>query len=513
MKPTKEQLIEDRKIMTVKEMGEKYGISESTMRYHLKRYGLTKKVDRVDIDNTEIKSLYEKGYSINEIAMHFSASHDTITKRLHAMGIANNRADGIKRHFGKTYQTRWVDIKKDLDAGFSRTYVRGKYKIRIENLDMLMKEHGYYYGSDAYRKRLEARLEKAKQIAKKNGRKKQIVMYVEKLIAYYDTYGVIPTRKQFAKYIDVVYSNVCITVRNNDLESFFVHSYISSAELLVKAWLENNHVSYILHDRKILGGHELDFYLPKEKIGIEVNPYGFHQTGRKYPSGDERGEKDYHQQKALLAREKGIGLFHLYDMDFGRLDFFLSFLVSKPTKRIGARKCKAQEISGAKAFSFYEQYHLQGGVSTKGIRHVGLFDGEKLIAALSIAPNRYAKKFSYEIIRYAADWDYAISGGFLKMLFCFRKLGFSGTLGTYVNLDKRKRAENVYEKNGFTFVSVTEPGYVWTNGKETLSRYQTQKTKLIKQGYDKEKTEKEIMAMRGFAQVYLSGNLFYTFSL
>lgn len=221
MKLTKEQLIEDRKTMTVKKMGKKYGISESTMRYHLQRYGLTKKVDRVDIDNIEIKSLYEKGYSINEIAMHFSTSHDTITKRLHAMGIRNNRAEGIKRHFKKTYQARWANIKKDLDAGLSKTAVREKYKIRMENLDMLLEEHNYCYVSEAYQEKLKERFFRAKEEASRNRRKRQVVFYLEKLMAYYDQHHIIPTRKEFATYLGIAYGNVCMTIRNNDLDCFF----------------------------------------------------------------------------------------------------------------------------------------------------------------------------------------------------------------------------------------------------------------------------------------------------
>ena len=56
----------------------------------------------------------------------------------------------------------------------------------------------------------------------------------------------------------------------------------------------------------------------------------------------------------------------------------------------------------------------------------------------------------------------------------------------------------------------TDPGYVWYNlhTKTILSRYKTQKAKLLSNGLSKYgDTESEIMSNLGYIKIYDSGNL------
>lgn len=56
---------------------------------------------------------------------------------------------------------------------------------------------------------------------------------------------------------------------------------------------------------------------------------------------------------------------------------------------------------------------------------------------------------------------------------------------------------------------ISAPGYVWvdTSTNTILSRYQTQKSKLIKSGIGtEEQTEDEIMSNIGYLKVYDCGN-------
>ncbi len=67
------------------------------------------------------------------------------------------------------------------------------------------------------------------------------------------------------------------------------------------------------NDRGILGGFEIDIYIPNLKLGIEYNGSAFHAS--------ENGVfKDlshtYHRDKFLLAKEKGIHLINIFDKDF-----------------------------------------------------------------------------------------------------------------------------------------------------------------------------------------------------
>ena len=57
---------------------------------------------------------------------------------------------------------------------------------------------------------------------------------------------------------------------------------------------------------------------------------------------------------------------------------------------------------------------------------------------------------------------------------------------------------------------ITKPGYYWVKGNKKYHRYNFTKQKLIKMGYDSNKTENEIMYELGYNKLYDSGNLKFT---
>ena len=73
----------------------------------------------------------------------------------------------------------------------------------------------------------------------------------------------------------------------------------------------------LVHDTvkapSILEGKEIDIFSPSLSIGIEYNGSAYHATeGAIYRNLD----KYYHQQKFLLAKEKGINLITVFDIDY-----------------------------------------------------------------------------------------------------------------------------------------------------------------------------------------------------
>ena len=61
---------------------------------------------------------------------------------------------------------------------------------------------------------------------------------------------------------------------------------------------------------------------------------------------------------------------------------------------------------------------------------------------------------------------------------------------------------------GFNDLGITQPGYRWVKQNwPSLSRYQTQKHKLVADGLGREdQTENEIMAGLGYTKIYDCGN-------
>lgn len=501
MSITKEMLELDRKTMSVKEIAKKYNKGERTIGQYLKDFGLTKATNRVDINDTDILADYNMGLTINEIAKKYNASHDTITKRLNKYDIQNTRAAGIKRHFVKTYDDRWKDIQKDFDAGLSKTYIRNKHRIRMENLEALMQKNGYLIANDAYKNRILIKRQEFEKAVSQNKRYRFVFNYLNKLLEYYDTYKSIPSRKEFSDFIGVRYTNVCLTIKKYNLSSLFVFNSISSYADLIKQKLDEFNINYNINNRNILGKKELDFYLPDYKLGIEVNPYKYHCV-------EHILNKNYHQDKALLAKEKNIGLIHIYDDDMNNLDKIFEYITREIKYHIGARKCVCKVIDGKTAKQFYDTYHLQKSCNSHNTIHIGLYYQDILVSAISIAKHRYNKEYDYELIRYAVNYEYAISGGFSKMLKFAKNNGISGKLATYVDLDKRLRSQNIYELTGFKYIGLTQSSYIWVNsGLTCLSRYQVQK--LNKNN----KSEREFMHDLNYVQVYKSGSMIYEIQL
>ena len=130
--------------------------------------------------------------------------------------------------------------------------------------------------------------------------------------------------------------------------------------------------------RSILNGKEIDLYNDELKLGIEYNGSYFHASMNSIYKDK---PKDYHQQKFLLAKEKGIHLITIFDMDwYYNKDKILAYLTDtiSPKYRIYARKCELKEVDKHEAWEFYDKYHLQGKSYMSQINY-GLYYDDELI--------------------------------------------------------------------------------------------------------------------------------------
>ena len=83
------------------------------------------------------------------------------------------------------------------------------------------------------------------------------------------------------------------------------------------------------------------------------------------------------------------------------------------------------------------------------------------------------------------------------------------SLLTYANRDWSYN-DNIYHKNGFEFKGNTEINYWYFNNDiKRKHRYQFRKDKLVKDGFDRNKTEVEIMRDRGYHRIFDCGSLKY----
>jgi hypothetical protein len=70
----------------------------------------------------------------------------------------------------------------------------------------------------------------------------------------------------------------------------------------------------------------------------------------------------------------------------------------------------------------------------------------------------------------------------------------------------------IYEKLGFNFLYKSEPNYYYVINENRENSVEFSKKTLIKEGFDVNKTEHEIMLERNIYRIYNAGNLKYIWS-
>ncbi len=502
--------------MTNKEIAEHFHCSVRTINRHLSQLGVVQSAGRDDISDEDVLHNWNDGMTINQIAEKFDCSHETITKRLKKYGIICDRKSGILRHFEKEHESKWQDILQDLRNGMSVSAISVKYHMRLENVQRLAEKHDYHY---IHCKELDdmgwqIRMAKLDDVNTKFAHTER--EYLLAIYAYYEKYGTLPTVRVLAEEMGKSYVTVNSIIKSHNLCNFVDNTPSCAGVARVMDELQRMGILYEVNNRTILVTDntrlEMDIWIPKFQLGIEINPTGTHSI-----DSNSRITRDYHQRKSLLAEQAGVGLLHMYDEDFCNKRKFEVFRQQLEARReskvcVGARKCEVRDVPKKDADTFLDKYHFQGKEVSSRVR-LGLYYSDVLIGVLCIGKSRYTKDL-YEIIRYCMHPRFAVSGSFGKLFSHFLKtLTTSVTIVSYMDLNKRFSASNVYEKNGFEFECITKPDYVWAKkyGTPILKRYETTKKKLVAQGYAEDKTEVEIMHERGFYRMFGAGSKRYVY--
>jgi hypothetical protein len=287
----------------------------------------------------------------------------------------------------------------------------------------------------------------------------------------------------------------------------FFYNGTSAEEIKLADFIKDNYDGTIIrNDTTVLSGKELDIYLPDLKLAIELNGDRFHSDLYK--------DKLYHLKKTTECNDKGIHLIHIWMCDWmKKQDIIKSIILNKLgviSTRIYARNTEVREITNKVAQTFLSENHLQGQ-SISNYRY-GLFYKDELVQVMTFSKLRHAtghvpKENSYELVRMCSKLGLIVVGGSNKLLKHFIKIINPKTILSYANRDWA--SGDVYKTLGFNFIKHTPPGYFYTKSKIKYHRYKFQKHKLVKAGYDKNKTEYQIMTERGFYKIWDCGNMRY----
>jgi hypothetical protein len=308
---------------------------------------------------------------------------------------------------------------------------------------------------------------------------KQVLDSKENFIAFLQKENHKPTVIEIAEKLGCSISTIGERLRKWDLYSYFnLSCSTSSYEKEIQEFLNGLGV-FMVKNRKILDGLEIDLYNEEYKLGIEFN-------GTYWHSYEMLNDKNYHLNKSKLAESKGIRLIHIYEYEWNDLykksliQSLLKIAVNKVDSKIYARKCKIQEITNIEARDFNEKNHLQGHRNAQ-ITY-GLFYNDQLVQLMSFSKTKYNRNLKedneWEIIRGCPGSNNIVVGGVSKLFKHFIKEQKPSKVFSYCDFNKFNGVG--YESIGMKFAGYTGPDMKWILKDRTVVNRQPYKHAELK---------------------------------
>ena len=282
----------------------------------------------------------------------------------------------------------------------------------------------------------------------------------------------------------------------------------SSLERDLEAWLTSKNIEFETSNRSVIAPRELDFYLPKHKLAIEINGVYYHseQFGK---------DKYYHYNKWKQCADQGITLLTYFDDDIVRAYNVIKSKILYLTKtssftKIGGRNLTIGTPSVSEERAFFTANHIQGFLNNRNAT-VGAYYNGQLVAAMCFT-NRSA---CVEITRFAVDLRYNIAGAFSKLLQSYiTSTNYKGTIVSFSDNCHSNGA--LYKTAGFTLDKHVEPCYYYTHrgaARENRQRYMKDKIARRWPHVDMSLTEHAIMQSLNYQRVWDCGKIKWTLSV
>lgn len=264
-------------------------------------------------------------------------------------------------------------------------------------------------------------------------------------------------------------------------------------------------------DRTLLSKNfELDIFVPEQNFAIEFNGVYWHSEKFK--------DKNYHQKKHQMCRDKGIYLYQVWEDDWmyrkeivlrgiaHRLGLTQKLIEVYPEldprilERLGARKTSVVEVTYAVAAGFLEENHIQGKAT--GTAYLGLQDENNGLRAVMVL--KKSTDNAYLIERYATFG--IVPGGFTKLLKYATQIL---PVDKFVTFSDHSLSDGkLYADNGFIADKVLPPDYSYlVNARRVhkfnyrLKRFREDPNLLFEEGL----TETELAALNNLPRIWDSG--------
>ena len=302
--------------------------------------------------------------------------------------------------------------------------------------------------------------------------------------------------------------DVASTTLRNALYEYEIVTYDSRKnqyEEKIERLLTALNVNFIRNDRSVLGGKELDFFIPEHNTAIECNGIFWHSElmGK---------TKSYHLDKTTDCAAAGIKLIHLWDYQFDSnwkiIESMLIHAFGQTSIRYSARNLVVAPVTSPQSCQFFAANHLFG--DARSSTRLGLFKNNELVSCMTFGKSRF-NSTEYELIRYANQVGTSVQGGASKLFTAFLRQSDVDKVVTYANRDHSDG--NLYRAIGFKSIGVTPPSYFYFKNRQVFNRLRFQKHRLcdILTVYNQEISEWENMKLNGYNRFWTTGNLKYAY--
>ena len=272
---------------------------------------------------------------------------------------------------------------------------------------------------------------------------------------------------------------------------------------------DNYNGDIITNSRNIIKPYEIDIYLPELNLAFEFNGLYWHNELNK--------PKNYHKIKSDLCSQKNIQLIHVWEDEWVyKQNIVKSIILNKLGKndiKVYGRKTIIKEISNNKIIKdFLDKNHIQGFVNS--LIKIGLYYDNELVSLMTFGKKRLSMNNKsinndYEMLRFCNKLNTSVIGGASKLFKYFLTTYNPDEVISYA--DRSYSNGNLYKQLGLKFIHTTEPNYYYVINNMKKYRFNFRKDILVKQGYDKNKTEHEIMLDRKIYRIYNAGNYKFTY--
>lgn len=260
----------------------------------------------------------------------------------------------------------------------------------------------------------------------------------------------------------------------------------------------------IRNTRSVIAPKEIDIYIPSLSLGVEM--CGMYWHSEKFH------DRKYHMDKFNAARDAGIHLMQVYDVEWEnerRRSIFMSLLdvAAGNVKRVGARKLNLQKLSHKDANEFFDINHWQGG--TRCSDAYGLVDGVGMIVqCMSVRSAVFYKQPAFEIARLCTVRGMIVPGGASKLLNAFIAERDPKRIISYT--DNRLFVGSSMQRLGFKASADPQAGYMWYDPStgRTVNRYAAFKNnlpKLLGTQFDPSLSQNANMHNCGWVRVFDAG--------